>query len=177
MGIGRINPIIFESEDENSCSIFIIGGYSNARINSKKQVSLNMDEDINFSTNLTGIKIDPSFIEDCFESDDASTLLVNNINVRFNDPLLLYGGSVLYKKVGKFEKFELFLPKKKQIFTLKILKNDVHIINSDLKIEQTIGFSGAIFKSIGYHKIYRDVYDLYRIDEFGRLCAMKIFIN
>lgn len=60
-----------------------------------------MDEDINFSTNLTGIKIDPSFIEDCFESDDASTLLVNNINVRFNDPLLLYGGSVLYKKMGK----------------------------------------------------------------------------
>lgn len=46
-----------------------------------------------------------------------------------------------------------------------------------MKIEQTIGFSGAIFKSIGYHKIYRDVYDLYRIDEFGRLCAMKIFIN
>jgi hypothetical protein len=69
LGIGRISPIIFSCDHESEPRIFIIGGYSNAAINKRKELSFKIDEDINYSTNQTGLMIDPSFIEDCFLGD------------------------------------------------------------------------------------------------------------
>ena len=54
------------------------------------------------------------------------------MNVRFNKPLSLFGGSVLFRKVGKHEKLELFLPEHREIYEIKIVKNDLYIINTSL---------------------------------------------
>lgn len=87
LSIGRISPIIFECDLEGEPFIFILGGHSNASMSRKKQITFSTSQDINYSANQTGVRIDPSFIEDCFLGNDTGTLLVNNINVRFAEPL------------------------------------------------------------------------------------------
>lgn len=51
----------------------------------------------------------------------------NNLNIRFVDPLNLYDGCVLLRKLPKHEKLELILQNHHPIFNVRIIKKDVHI--------------------------------------------------
>lgn len=99
LSIGRIYPIVFTYDLNQEPSIYIIGGNSNGRISArKKDLNFDRNEDINFSTNQTGVKLLSSFIYNGFFSEEDNFFILNKLDIRFEDPLELYNGCVLVRR-------------------------------------------------------------------------------
>lgn len=113
-------------------------------------------DDLNSTTNQTGVYIETSFIIESFEKQNNNIFLLNNLNIRFDNPLRLYNGCVLSRKLLKEEKLELFLQGMMTIFKIKILKKDIHILESELLLESPITSKKLLRMTIGYHKANND---------------------
>ena len=101
LNIGRIYPIVFSYELEDDPSIFIIGGNTNADFKAKKVIFIN-HEDINFSTNKTGVRISSSALYDFFFNEEDNFFIMNNLNIRFEKTNELYNGCVLMRRDTAF---------------------------------------------------------------------------
>lgn len=78
---------------------------------------------------------------------------------------------MLFRRVQKHEKIELFLPGKREIYTIKLLKDDVHVIRSELAVERPVQGqqNGAINKTLSYHRDASNMFMLYRLDPQGQI--------
>ena len=111
LNIGRISPIVFSCEHEGESCVYILGGKSNATFNShSSKLTFPRDsDDLNDTTNQTGVRIKSTSIDQWFQSEEDSIFLINNLNVRFEHPLKLYNGCTLLRKLPKQDKLQLFL--------------------------------------------------------------------
>lgn len=176
LNIGRIYPIVFSHELEDDPSIFIVGGNTNADWKSRK-VSFIKHEDINFSTNQTGVRIPSSSLYDFFFNEEDNFFVMNNLNIRFERTNELYNGCVLMRRDTAFgtEKLELYLPNQPEIFNMKIIKNEINIIESNLKTNYVV--RERIGLKIGYNRNEDNVPELFRIDAKGHLKQIELTEN
>ena len=98
------------------------------------------------------MRIEETFIESCFYKDSNNEFMPNNLNIRFVDPLNLYDGCVLLRKLPKHEKLELILQNHHPIFNVRIIKKDVHIFESDIFISKNMSLTGKLRLTLGYHR-------------------------